>query len=70
MITYRLASVDMFRVPNVLKWAINGFKFQEDQASIAKIFVEAYGLPQEVVMNLLSEKIPFVIDGEDVVFTA
>ena len=53
MITYRLASVDMFRVPNVLKWAINGFKFQEDQASIAKIFVEAYGLPQEVVVNLL-----------------
>lgn len=70
MTTYRLASVNMFHIPSVLKWGVNGFKFQEDRANIAKIFVEAYRLPQEVVENLLSEKIPFVIDGEDVVFTA
>jgi len=70
MTTYRLASVSMFHIPSVLKWGVNGFKFQEDRANIAKIFVEAYRLPQEVVENLLSEKIPFVVDGEDVVFTA
>ena len=31
MTTYRLASVNMFHVPSVLKWGVNGFKFQEDR---------------------------------------
>lgn len=68
---FRLSSAPMVYTPGVLKWAINGYKTPQDRKNVRAVIVAGWpSLPANVVDGLLTESIPFVVEGEDVVFEA
>jgi hypothetical protein len=71
--TYRLGSSDFANSHGMVRWAINGYHFPKDRKAIANVFVEGWKVPQPAVHALLSEAVPFTVEGTDdmpvVVFT-
>ena len=63
---YRLESDNMCYAPGIIDWAINGYKFQQDRKRMLNVIL-AWKIPTQVAKDLLSEKIPYTIEGNTVV---
>lgn len=69
VMTYRLQSAAFVYAPGLIAWAINGAKFQRDRAHMAWIVSETWaGVPTDAALALVTEAVPFTLDGETVVF--
>ncbi len=66
--TYRLQSNAAVAAPGVVRWAINGYHFEDDRPAILKVMT-AWDVPQAATHALLSQAVPFTIEGETVVFS-
>jgi hypothetical protein len=63
-----LQSNKMIYTPGILRWAINGYKFNKDRKNLRKVFVDGFNLPDKVVHRLLTGDIPHKIVGSEVHF--
>jgi hypothetical protein len=68
MKTYRLGSNNFVYAPNVVRWAISGYHFEEDRRTVLDA-VMSWGVPEAAAKALLSGAAPYTIDGETVVFS-
>lgn len=68
--TYRLGSAEFVSAPGMVKWAINGAKFEKDRANMVNVIVMTWGVPREAATALLLEQVPYSVEDETVVFTA
>jgi hypothetical protein len=66
---YRLGSAEMVYAPGLIKWAINGAKFEKDRPAMIDVVSETWGVPPEAAMALVMEQVPYSIDDETVVFS-
>ncbi len=70
MATYRLGSSPIIATPGIIAWAINGYAFEADRPNILKVITEGFpSVPADAIEQLLSEKVPFTVEGETVVFS-
>ena len=65
-----LTSIPMIHTPGLLAWGQNGYKFKRDQGAIRDVFIQGYGLPENVAHELLTGDIPHTVEDENVVFEA
>jgi hypothetical protein len=70
MTTYRIGSSPLVYAPGFIRWAINGAKFPRDRKQMVKIVADSWGIPKAAATALVTEKVPFALEGETVVFTA
>ena len=68
MTTYRLGSNPMIYAPGMVRWAINGFAFKEDQNTILNV-MRAWPVPDAALHKLLNGTVPYTVEGDAVVFT-
>ncbi len=69
MTTYTLQSSPMVHTPGLIAWAINGYAFEADRPAMRKVIGDTFAsLPANTIDQLLSEAVPFTVDGETVVF--
>lgn len=66
--TYRIQSSPLLYMPGIMNWAINGYKFDKDRAAIRRVLTDGCNMTQECADALLSERVPFVVVGEDIEF--
>jgi hypothetical protein len=66
--TYRLGSSEMVYAPGIIRWAICGFK--SDRQAMIEIVLSWKGVSEAAAIALLSQRVPFTVEGETVVFTA
>lgn len=68
--TYRLQSHPMIHTPGVIAWAINGYAFEDDRASLRSFITGAFPtVPEEALEQLLTKTVPYKIEGDVVVFS-
>ena len=67
---YRLGSAEMVSAPGMIRWAINGAKFERDRPAMIDMVVATWNVPLEAAMALVMEEVPFTVENEAVVFTA
>ena len=71
MKTYQLGSAPMIYAPGMIRWAINGAAFKKDRAALVRVVTEGWpGVTKAAATALLTEKVPYTVEGETVVFTA
>jgi hypothetical protein len=72
--TYRLGSSGLANSHGLVRWAINGYHFPKDQKQMITVIADSWHIPREAAKALLSEAVPFTVEGTDdmpvVVFTA
>ena len=67
---YRLGSSPSVNTPGVIAWAINGYAFEQDRLQILNLIKSIFPtLSTKAVEQLLSEAVPYKIEGETVVFS-
>jgi hypothetical protein len=69
-VEYRLGSSSLVSAPGIVRWAINGAKFEKDMPAMANIISAGWGVPKFTAVKLVMGLVPYTIDGETVVFTA
>ena len=73
MTTYRLGSSGLANSHGMVRWAINGYHFPKDRKAMIRVISEGWKVPAEAAKALLSETVPFTVEGTDdmpvVVFT-
>ena len=70
MKTYRLGSAEFVHAPGLIRWAINGAKFKKDRRTVTNVVAQTWNIPMSAALALTTEKVPFTLDGETVVFEA
>lgn len=70
MPTYRLLSHPNVSAPGIIRWAVAHYKNEDNQASIRDVILAGWSIPLGVAHALLSEQVPYTIDGDAVVVTA
>ena len=65
---YRLGSAEFVSAPGMVKWAINGAKFEKDRPAMIDIISQTWNVPMEAAMALVMEQVPYSVEGEAVVF--
>ena len=70
MNTYRLASAAFVHAPGLIAWAINGAAFPKDRAAMVRIVRETWNLPEHVAYDIVTEELPYTLDGDTVVVHA
>jgi hypothetical protein len=65
-----LTSIPMIHTPGLLRWGRNGYAHKRDQQAIRAVFVEGYGLPEDVAHDLLTGEIQADQIGENIEFVA
>lgn len=68
-VIYRLGSAEMVYAPGLIKWAINGAKFEADRPAMIDVITATWSIPPEAAMALVMERVPFTVENEAVVFT-
>lgn len=66
---YRLGSAEMVSAPGMVRWAINGAKFEKDRPAMIDIITATWGVPKDAAKALLLERVPFTVENEAVVFS-
>ncbi len=67
--TYTLQPSPMVHTPSLITWAINGYAFEADRPQMRKVIGDTFAsLPADAIEQLLSETVPFTVEGEIVVF--
>ena len=69
MKTYRLGSNQMVFAPGMVEWAINGAAFKKDRAKMVNVIAATWSVPKDAATALLTQKIPYTIEEETVVFS-
>ena len=69
MKTYRLASSPMISAPGMVRWAINGARFENDRDTMANVIAKGWGLPLKAALALVTCAVPYKIEGETVTFS-
>ena len=67
---YRLGSSALVHTPGVIAWAINGAKFERYKAKMIKLVADTWSIPTHAALALVTEKVPYTVEDEAVVFTA
>ncbi len=70
--TYTLASAPMIHTPGLLRWAECGYRTSKgkERETFINLFADGYNLGRVLAVALLSGKIAYKVEGEDVVFEA
>lgn len=68
--TYRMGSSALIHTPGIVRWAINGYSFPRDRNVMLKVIREGYGIPTPAARALLSQAVPYTVEGDTVTFTA
>jgi hypothetical protein len=68
--TYRLGSAEMVHAPGLVRWAINGAKFERDRKTVTNVIAATWSIPYEAALALTTGKAAFALDGDTVVFEA
>lgn len=66
---YRLGSAEMVSAPGMVKWAINGAKFEKDRPAMIDVIAATWSVPPEAAMALVMEQVPYTVENETVVFS-
>jgi len=66
---YRLGSAEMISAPGMVRWAINGAKFEADRPAMIDVIADGWHIPLEAAMALVMEQVPYTVEGETVVFS-
>ena len=67
---YRLGSDQNFCAPGVVRWAINGAKFDKDRPQMVKVIADGWNVPKQAAAALVTGKVPYTVEDETVVFEA
>lgn len=65
MTTYRLGSSGLANSHGLVRWAINGYHFPKDRKQMVRVIAESWHIPAEAATALLSEAVPFTVEGTD-----
>lgn len=65
---YRLGSAEMISAPGMVRWAINGAKFEKDRAAMVNVIAATWGVPKDAATALLLQQVPYTVEDEAVVF--
>ena len=69
MTTYRLGSSPAVHAPGIIAWAINGYAFERDRLQMLNVIGATFPtLPHHALEQLLSQKVPYEVEAEAVVF--
>lgn len=68
-IVYRLGSAEFVSAPGLIRWAINGAKFENDRAQMINVVTQTWSVPADAAEALLTEQVPFTVENETVVFS-
>ncbi|UGY15184.1 hypothetical protein HAP48_0042780 [Bradyrhizobium septentrionale] len=68
--TFRLGSSPMVSAPGMVRWAIAGAKFPRDRKTVANVIAQTWSVPMAAAIKLVTQTVPFTVEGETVVFTA
>jgi hypothetical protein len=69
--TYRLASGEFVYAPGIVRWAIHGAKLlKSDREKVTNLIASTWGLPGEAALALVTEKVPYSVEDDTVVFSA
>lgn len=68
--TIRLSSSEMIYTPGIIAWAKQGYLFPsvKDRKYFVNLLVTGFGLTASVSRGLLTGKIPYIVEGEGIVF--
>jgi hypothetical protein len=69
-VKYKLGSNEGIYAPGMVRWAINGAKFEADAPQMIKVISEGWKVPVKAAEALVLGKVPYAIEGEAVVFEA
>ena len=68
---YRLGSSPAVNTPGLIAWAINGYAFEDDRPQILTVIENTFPtLPPKAVEQLLTQAVPYKVEGGIVAFTA
>lgn len=67
--TWRLQSGNGINAVNMVKWAIEGYAFEEDRTTLENAMMCWEGPSRQDYQGLLSGRIPYTVDGDTVVFS-
>jgi hypothetical protein len=70
MKTYRLGSNNAIFAPAIVRWAVNGAKFEKDRAAMARVISQGWNVPRDAALALVTGQVPYTIENETVVFAA
>ena len=59
----------MISAPGMVRWAINGAKFEVDRPAMIDVIAGGWNIPPEAAMALVMEQVPYTVEGEAVVFS-
>lgn len=62
--TYRLGSSSLCCTPGIIRWAINGYKFEKDRDTLRRVVTETWGIPDDAADALLSGDVDYTVDDE------
>jgi len=65
--TVALTSTKMVSAPGMLRWAMNGYRFQRDRHTLIKVMQAWPGLTRQEWHGILSGTIPHRIEGDKVI---
>ncbi|MFT9091573.1 MAG: hypothetical protein ABF479_11315 [Gluconacetobacter sp.] len=66
---YRLGSSEAVYSPGIIRWAVNGYAFEDDREKLLNVITATWSsIPRETAHKLLSGEIPYTVEGESVVF--
>lgn len=63
-----LESGPMVNTPGLLRWAMNGYHFPRDRKVLRRVFVDGFGLPDNIVHRLLLGTLAHTVEGDTVCF--
>ncbi|MGO7308829.1 hypothetical protein ACCS91_33780 [Rhizobium ruizarguesonis] len=67
--TYRLGSNEAVYAPGIVKWAIGGYWHEPDQPQLRTVIANGWKIPEEAAHELLSQRVPYTMECETLVFT-
>jgi len=59
----------MISAPGIVRWAINGAKFERDLPAMVRVISDGWGVPYSHAEAMLKGDVPHTIEGETVIFT-
>lgn len=70
MATYRLQSSSLVHTPGIIAWAINGYAFPRDRATMVQVIAATFpAVPSAAIEQLLSKAVSYTVEAETVVFS-
>lgn len=68
MTIHRIGSDDGIDAPGFVEWAIKSYLDPRSRAALVKAINQGWGVDEPASVDLLSEAVPYFIEGDTVVF--